>query len=224
VRQIRFRIVGITDAHVQDWQKRTQNSNEKAVSQRQIAHAWPNLSLATQVLLTLTAAATLIGVASRTSQGHVQNDFRPPANAGDSCGSDVPGWIHAGSSADGNLNRRNGSCFLMLGGGFYEAGSASWSTTLYRLIRGKAYHLRFRISNESNPKSPKPPLSITVKVTSGPLTSIHSYTVNASHGDPWSAWQTEVQTFRAAQSTAVLEFSVTNQQYDIGLDSVSVSE
>jgi hypothetical protein len=81
------------------------------------------------------------------------------------------------------------------------------------------------ISNESLVQ-PGEAESLTVSFPSGSTTPPRTYSIGPSHdpGEIWSVWETREALFRATSATAVVEFLVTKQQYDIGLDNIQVSK
>ena len=171
----------------------------------------------------------------RTSKPFIQNgdfeDVKIAAPFTSKNPADVPGWTHTGdpgealiwrvgySDGSGTIAKAgHGSQFLTLGGGYHAPGSGSWSTTISGLTPGKTYHLSFMLANE-NLGSPQ---TLTVSFTRGSSTAPQSYTVQSDRGY-WSVWEDKAQSFKATAATAEVKFSVTNQQYDLGLDNVRVS-
>lgn len=152
---------------------------------------------------------------------------------------DIPGWTHNGTVGDGLLwavgyadgsgsvtTAGNGNQFVTLGGGFFAPGSADWSTTITGLTSGDKYTLSFMTATESGfAGGPEPggPQTMTVGFLSGSSTPSQSFTSPDSTADYWRVWVTQDYTFTATGSSAVVDFSVTNQQYDMGLDNVKVS-
>ena len=63
---------------------------------------------------------------------------------------------------------------------------------------------------------------MTVGFLSGSSTAAESYTSPDSPAAYWRNWVTQNYTFVATNTTAVVDFSVTNQEYDMGLDNVNV--
>jgi hypothetical protein len=120
----------------------------------------------------------------------------------------------------------DGKQFVTLGGGFDAAGSATWATTITGLTPGDGYVLGFMTATESGyVGGPEPggPQTMTVGFLSGSSTSAHSFASPISPVDYWRLWVNQDYAFVATDSSAVVQFSVTNQQYDMGLDNVSVS-
>jgi hypothetical protein len=151
----------------------------------------------------------------------------------------IPGWTHNGSIgdallwavgyADGNgsvTTAGNGKQFVTLGGGFPVSGSADWSTSITGLTPGHTYILSFMTATESgfsNGPEPGGPQTMSVGFLSGSSTPSQSFTSPISTADYWRVWVTQNLMFTATGGTAVVDFSVTTQPYDMGLDNVSVS-
>jgi hypothetical protein len=150
---------------------------------------------------------------------------------------DIPGWTHGGSPGDGLLwavgyADSNGSVttagagnqFVTLGGGFDGVGSADWSTTITGLTSGNSYVLSFMTATELGTGiEPGGPQTMTVGFLAGSSTSPESFTSPDSSAAYWRNWVTQDYTFIATAASAVVDFSVKNQQYDMGLDNVSVT-
>jgi hypothetical protein len=147
---------------------------------------------------------------------------------------DVPGWTHTGSPGDGLLwavgysdgggnvtVAGHGNQFVTMGGGFGTPGTAGWTSTATGLVVGQQYQLLFDIADEGVPSLEVSPQTMTAAVTSGGVTS-QSYTVPGT-GNYWKNWVGESIIFTAGATTAVLDFSVTNQPYDMGLDDVRLN-
>jgi hypothetical protein len=64
---------------------------------------------------------------------------------------------------------------------------------------------------------------MTVGFLSGASTAPQSFTSPVSPAPYWRDWVTQNYTFTATGTTAIVDFSVTNQQYDTGLDNVRVT-
>ena len=153
--------------------------------------------------------------------------------------SDIPGWTHTGTVGDGLLwsigyvdgggdvtTAGDGREFVTLGGGFDAAGSAAWSTLITGLTAGNSYVLSFMTATESGyPGGPEPggPQTMTVGFSSGSSTIPESFTSPLSSANYWRVWVTQYYTFEATAASAVVDFSVTDQQYDMGLDNVSIA-
>ncbi|MBV9502559.1 MAG: PEP-CTERM sorting domain-containing protein [Acidobacteriaceae bacterium] len=150
---------------------------------------------------------------------------------------DIPGWTHSGTTGDGLLwaigysdsggsvtTAGAGRQFVTLGGGFFASGTADWATTITGLISGNRYVLSFMTATELGTGiEPGGPQTMTVTFLSGSSTASQSFTSPDSPAAYWRLWLAQHDTFVATSSSAVVDFSVTNQQYDMGLDNVSVS-
>lgn len=150
---------------------------------------------------------------------------------------DIPGWTHSGSPGDGLLwaigysdgggsvtTAGAGNQFVTLGGGFSTPGSADWSTTITGLTAGASYVLSFMTATELGTGiEPGGPQTMTVGFLSGSSTLPESFTSPDSSAAYWRTWVTQDYAFVATASSAVVDFSVTNQQYDMGLDNVNIS-
>jgi len=149
---------------------------------------------------------------------------------------DIPGWTHTGTVGDGLLwavgySDGGGSVtvgppgdnqFVTMGGGFTATGTAGWTQTASGLTIGDQYLLQFYIADEGVPPLESPGTqTMTASVTSSGVTS-NTYTV-AGTGNYWKNWVQESFTFTAGATSAVLDFAVTNQQYDMGLGEVSLN-
>ena len=64
---------------------------------------------------------------------------------------------------------------------------------------------------------------MTVGFLSGSSTAAQSFTSPDSPTAYWRNWVTQDYTFVPSNTSAVVDFSVTNQEYDMGLDNVSVA-
>jgi hypothetical protein len=151
--------------------------------------------------------------------------------------SDIPNWTHGGSAGDallwavgysdsgGSITTAGaGNQFVTMGGGFSGPGSADWSTTITGLTSGTTYNLSFMIATELGTGfEPGGPQTMSVGFLSGSSTASQSFTSPDSSAAYWRNWVTENYTFVANANSAAVDFSVTNQQYDMGLDNVSVS-
>ncbi len=147
---------------------------------------------------------------------------------------DVPGWTHTGPVGDALLLRAGPQCcggtnkalagegdqFVSLGGGYTSLGSTeAWSQTVNGLVTGQTYAVNFLLASEGETPTQK----ITVGFTSGSSTPSQTFTSIPTHTLFWQNWGPEQYTFVAADTSATLQFSVTNQQYDVGLDGVSIA-
>ncbi len=149
---------------------------------------------------------------------------------------DIPGWTHGGIVGDGLLwavgyadgggsvtTAGSGNQFITMGGGYGTVGSADWSTTIIGLVAGNSYVLNFMTATElGTGEEPGGPQTMTVGFLSGSSTAAESYTSPDSPAAYWRNWVTQNYTFVATNTTAVVDFSVTNQEYDMGLDNVNV--
>jgi hypothetical protein len=150
---------------------------------------------------------------------------------------DIPGWRHGGTVGDGLLwavgyadsggsitTAGDGNQFVTMGGGFGVAGSADWSTTITSLTVGTAYVLSFKIATELGDSfEPGGPQTTTVGFLSGSSTVPASFTAPDSTAAYWRVWVPENYTFVATATSAVVDFSVKDQAYDMGLDDVSIA-
>lgn len=152
---------------------------------------------------------------------------------------DIPNWKHGGTVGDALLwavgyadgggsitTAGDGNQFVTLGGGFGTPGSADWSTMITGLTPGASYDLSFMTATESGfvgGPEPAGPQTMTVGFTSGSSTPSESVTSPDSTADYWRVWVTQHYTFTADATTAVVDFSVTNQAYDMGLDNVKIA-
>lgn len=146
---------------------------------------------------------------------------------------DIPGWVHTGSPGDALLWRAGPQCcggtdtakagdgeqFVTLGGGFDNVGSAAWSQTINGLTVGQSYLVNFLMASEGETSTQQ----MTVGFTSGSSTAPMTFTSLPTNTLFWQNWGPEQYTFVAGATSATLQFSVTNQRYDVGLDGVSIS-
>lgn len=147
---------------------------------------------------------------------------------------DIPGWTHAGSTGDGliwsdkfpvccggtnSTKTGDGHQFVTMGGGFGPTGSSAWSQVLSGLSIGKSYVVDFKMAAEGE----VPTQSLTVTMTSGSSTAAQNFTSIPAGPYFWQNWGSDSYTFVADATSATLQFSVTNEVYDVGLDAVSVS-
>jgi hypothetical protein len=88
------------------------------------------------------------------------------------------------------------------------------------LTAGDVYDVKFDIANEGADVGG--PQTMTVGFTAGSSTSSKSFTAPANGVNYWRFWLPETYQFVASASSATLNFSVTNQAEDMGLDAVSV--
>jgi len=150
---------------------------------------------------------------------------------------DIPGWTHGGTVGDallwavgyadgsGSVTAAGaGNQFVTLGGEFGVPGTADWSTTITGLTAGDSYVVSFMTATELGTSfEPGGPQTMTVGFLSGSSTTSQSFTSPDSSAAYWRTWVTQDYTFLATASSTVVDFSVANQTYDMGLDNVSVS-
>lgn len=147
---------------------------------------------------------------------------------------DIPGWTHAGNTGDGliwsdkyavccggtgSTKTGDGHQFVTLGGGFGPTGSSAWSQVLNGLSIGETYVVNFKMAAEGE----VPTQSLTVAITTGSPTAAESFTSIVAGPYFWQNWGSDSYSFVADATSATLQFSVTNEAYDVGLDAVSVS-
>lgn len=153
---------------------------------------------------------------------------------------DIPGWTQTGDEGDGflwnvnfniccngnagvpNAHAGDGDQFVTMGGGFGAIGSSAWSQVITGLTVGTSYNIDFMMASEGE----TPTQQLTVAMTSGSSTGSEVFTSPVSPGDApffWDNWGSERYTFLATSTSATLQFSATNQQFDVGLDAVSIS-
>jgi hypothetical protein len=147
--------------------------------------------------------------------------------------SDIPGWTHTGDVGDALLWRAGPQCcggtgtalagdgnqFVTMGGGFGPFGSSAWSQTVTGLTIGQSYVVSFDMAAEGE----TPTQQLTVAITSGSLTSAQTFTSPVTPTLFWQNWGVDQYTFVPTATSATLQFSVFNQQYDVGLDAVSIA-
>lgn len=147
---------------------------------------------------------------------------------------DIPGWIHTGDIGDallwnatfpqccGGTNTAkagDGDQFATMGGGFGPFGSSAWSQTISGLTVGQVYVVSFMMAAEGE----TPTQQLTVGMTSGSSTPAETFTSPVTNTLFWQNWGSDQYTFLAGASSATLQFSVTHQQFDVGLDAVSIA-
>jgi hypothetical protein len=147
---------------------------------------------------------------------------------------DIPGWIHTGDVGDallwnatfpqccGGTNTAkagDGNQFVTMGGGFGPFGSSVWSQTISGLTVGQVYVVSFMMAAEGE----TPTQQLTVGMTSGSSTPPETFTSPMTNTLFWQDWGSDQYTFLAGASSATLQLSVTNQQFDVGLDAVSIA-
>jgi hypothetical protein len=112
-----------------------------------------------------------------------------------------------------------GDQFVILGGGFDSAGSAAWSQTINGLTIGQTYIVNFLMASQGE----TPTQRMTVGFTTGSSTPSETLTSIPTSTLFWQNWGAEQYTFVPTATSATLQFSVTNQRYDVGLDGVSIA-
>jgi hypothetical protein len=147
---------------------------------------------------------------------------------------DIPGWTHTGDVGDallwnatfpvccGGTNSAktgDGNQFVTMGGGYGPFGSSAWSQTLTGLTIGQVYVVSFKMAAEGE----SPTQQLIAAITSGSLTPSETFTSPVTNTLFWQDWGSESYKFVPNATSATLQFSVLNQQWDVGLDSVSVS-
>jgi hypothetical protein len=150
---------------------------------------------------------------------------------------DIPGWTHSGAVGDallwavgysdggGSITAAGqGNQFVTLGNGFdnFGSGTSSWSSQITGLTAGNAYLLTFMIANEG--ANTNVPLSITAGFDAGSSTASQSFTAPTVAANYWKTWLPESLMFVATAATATVDFSTTDQAFDIGLDNVQAAE
>lgn len=151
---------------------------------------------------------------------------------------DIPGWTQSGTVGDGLLwaigysdccgsitTAGQGNQFVTLGGGFNTPGTSNWQTTITGLTPGATYNLGFMTATEQGANFPAPifPQVMTVGFVSGSSTPSETVVSPISTTDYWRVWVNQNYTFVANAPNAVVEFSVSNQADDMGLDNVTIS-
>src|SRR5258708_23032658 len=106
-----------------------------------------------------------------------------------------------------------------MGGSPGGGGRADWSTSITSLTPGSTYFLSFMTSTETSSL----PQTMTVSFTAWASVGGQRSTPPLSSGNYWRTWVTEHYVFVATASSATVDFSVTNQAQDMGLDNVSVA-
>jgi hypothetical protein len=147
---------------------------------------------------------------------------------------DIPGWTHTGAVGDaliwnatfpvccggtGGANTGDGNQFVTMGGGFGPTGSSGWSQTLTGLTIGQTYIVNFMSAAEGETATQQ----LTVGMTSGSSTPSQTFTTLATSSLFWLNWGSDSYSFVPTATSATLQFSVTDQAFDVGLDAVSVS-
>lgn len=147
---------------------------------------------------------------------------------------DIPGWTHTGDVGDallwnalypvccGGTNSAktgDGNQFVTMGGGYGPFGSSAWSQTITGLTVGQTYIVNFKMAAEGESVTQQ----LTASITSGSSTAPELFTSVPTYTLFWQNWGSDQYSFVPTATSATLQFSVTNQQWDVGLDSVSIS-
>jgi hypothetical protein len=188
--------------------------------------------------LMLAALALLLGGVGQASAGPiVQNGSFEAVQIGfpfvSHNLSDIPDWTHTGSLGDGPLWHvgyadgdgsvtvaGDGVQFVTMGGGDGPFGSSSFDQVVSGFMPGTTYTLTFKMAAEANFSGPQ---SLTVDFPTGSSTGAQTFTAATPPFNYWSDWETKTENFVATSTSVDIRFSVTNIQFDVGLDSVSVS-
>jgi hypothetical protein len=150
--------------------------------------------------------------------------------------SDIPGWTHSGDQGDALLWKAGPQCcggtntglagdgkqFVTLGGGFGTLGAfgySAWSQTVTGLTAGQSYVVSFDLAAEGETATQQ----LTLGLTSGSATPSQTFTSTPTNTLFWQNWSAAQYTFVANSTSATIQFSITNQPYDIGLDAVSIA-
>ena len=149
----------------------------------------------------------------------------------------VPGWTHFGQQGDGWIWHAGPVCcgggpassgdeggngqFVTMGAGFSATpvGDTGWYQDLTGFITGQTYTVSFMIADEFGYHQP-----VTISIISGATTLTQTFLTvgGAAFWQPQN-WSTESFTFVAPSTDARLQFSVSAQPYDTGLDAVSIA-
>lgn len=147
---------------------------------------------------------------------------------------DIPGWTHSGNVGDaliwnatfpqccggtGTAKAGDGNQFVTMGGGFGPTGSSAWSQTINGLTVGQTYVVRFMMAAEGE----TPTQQMTVDMTSGSSTAAETFTSPVTNSLFWQNWGIDQYSFLATGTSGTLQFSVTDQAWDVGLDGVSIA-
>ena len=68
-----------------------------------------------------------------------------------------------------------------------------------------------------------PTQQLTVDMTSGSLTAAETFTSPVTNTLFWQNWGSDKYTFVPTATSATLKFSVNNEEFDVGLDAVSIA-
>ena len=146
---------------------------------------------------------------------------------------DIPDWTHSGDQGDaliwhsgpqccGGTNTAksgDGDQFVTMGGGFGVSGSSAWSQTVTGLTIGQTYVVDFMMAAEGE----TPTQQISVDFLGGSSTPSETFISLSTDTLFWQNWGPDQYTFVATATSGTLQFSETNQAYDVGLDAVSLS-
>ena len=146
---------------------------------------------------------------------------------------DIPGWTHTGDVGDALLWHAGPQCcggtgtglagqgneFVTMGGGYGPFGSSAWSQTITGLTIGQAYAVDFMMAAEGE----SPTQQLTVSMTSGSNTASQMFTSPVTNTLFWQNWGSDEYIFVPTATSATLQFSVLNQQWDVGLDAISIA-
>jgi hypothetical protein len=144
---------------------------------------------------------------------------------------DIPGWTHSGDQGDallwhsgpqccggtGMAKAGDGDQFVTMGGGFGPFGSSAWSQNVSGLTIGDTYVVNFMMAAEG--ETPTQQMSVDFL---GGSTGSETFTSLPTNTLFWQNWGSDQYSFVATAASGTLEFSVTNQQFDVGLDGVSL--
>src|SRR5579864_7125719 len=181
--------------------------------------------LATAFCLTLTAATITNGDFEAVQIGS-------PFDSSNSA--NIPGWTHTGTVGDALLwaigysdgggsvaVAGSGKQFVTLGGGFGTVGSAAWSTMITGLVPVTTYALGFMLAREGGFQSA--PVPLTVSFTAGSSTGPQNFSASTNTTNYWRVWEQKQDTFVATDTSATVQFAVTNIADDLGLDNVTIA-
>jgi hypothetical protein len=147
---------------------------------------------------------------------------------------DIPGWTHTGDVGDallwnttfpqccGGTNTAKageGDQFVTMCGGFGPFGSSAWSQAVSGLTIGQSYVISFMMAAEGE----TPTQQLTVGITGGSSTPSETFTSLPTATLFWQNWGSYQYKFVPTATSATLQFSVTDQQFDVGLDAVSIA-
>lgn len=144
---------------------------------------------------------------------------------------DVPDWTHTGPVGDallwavgysdggGSITvAGDGNQFVTMGGGFNTPGTSAWSQSISGFTPLQPYVLTFKMASETSDSQ-----AITVSFPAGSATPAQTFTAAPSTANYWRNWETKSLTFIPNSSSVTLQFGVTQQTDDVGLDAVSIA-